>query len=90
MKQNLGREFVIAASGHGLLGYAWEASKRNHEPRQSSLIKAQILKYSPQYRCENPMTHPFVSAGFCCYFSRIELQSKVFSSCQVSGRKMQM
>jgi hypothetical protein len=66
-----------------LKGKLWmdgKDGKRNNEPRQSSLIKAQILMYSSQYICENPRTHPFVLAEFCCCFSWSELQSKFFSS----------
>jgi hypothetical protein len=42
--------------------------KRNNEPRQSSLIKAQSLMYSKEYIWENPMTYPFVLAGICFLF----------------------
>ena len=52
----------------GKLGMDGKDSKRNNKPRQSSLIKAQSLMYGTGYIWENPKSHPFVSAEFCCLF----------------------
>ena len=52
----------------GKLGIDGNDSKRNNKPRQSSLIKAQSLMYGTGYIWENPKSHPFVSAEFCCLF----------------------
>ena len=55
----------------GKLGMDGKDSERNNEPRQSSLIKAQILMCSFQYVTENPRTHAFVS--FVCVLLLFQL-----------------
>ena len=50
------------------------ADERNNEPRQSSLIKAQILMSNSEYTWENPRTHPFVSAGLSCKVNSVGSQ----------------
>jgi hypothetical protein len=82
----------------GKLGMDGKDSERNNEPRQSSLIKVQILMYDTEHKGgggENPRTHPFVWLSSVACFSWIELQSRLFSSSaggqasgsQFSGRR---
>jgi hypothetical protein len=63
----------------GKLGIDGKDSKKNNEPRQSSLIKARILMYSSEFIWQNSRAHPFVMGSAAC-FSWIELQSRLFSS----------